>query len=261
MNEILKLDNISISYNSKEVVRNVSFELHRGEILVIAGESGSGKSTILKGIQHLLGKNGKITSGRIFYEGKDLSKIDRESRRQLAGKFFATIFQNATASFCPIRTIGDQIFESVRAHENWSRDKFTIEARKILSKLDLNESVLDQYPFKLSGGMSQRAGILAAMILSPKILLADEPTSALDAVTQVSVVNELLRLRKENGMSIILVTHHLGVAYRMADRILIMRHGSPVEYGTRDEIFNAPKEIYTRELIQAVPRLENYRVA
>ena len=254
--KILSLENISINYGSREIVHDVSFNINSGEILAIVGESGSGKSTLLKAIQHLLGRSGKITQGKILIEGRDLSTLDSESRRKLAGEFFGMIFQNSSESFCPIRKVGDQIFESVRAHCDWDRAEFMNRAEKILDRLDLDKSILDEYPFRLSGGMGQRAGILAAMILEPKILLADEPTSALDPQTQMHVAQKFLELRNQQNISILIVTHNLGLANFLADRILIMKDGCIIEEGSCDEIFKSPREIYTRDLIQAIPRFE-----
>ena len=252
---ILTVEDLSITYGSKRVIRDVSFSVKRGEILVIAGESGSGKSTILKTIGGLLGKGGAIVGGQIIFDGREITFLSDSERRKLSGEAIGFIFQNAGASFCPIRTIGDQIFEAVKAHRDWSKEDFRARAVELMRKINLAPEVLDEYPFRLSGGMAQRAGILAATILEPKLLLADEPTSALDAVTQVSVVKELLKLRERLGVSIVMVTHNIGVAWRMADRILIMRQGQAVEFGTREKIFNEPHEPYTQELIRAVPRL------
>ena len=246
---ILSVKNLSVSYGEKKIIHDVNFSVRRGEILVIAGESGSGKSTILKAIDGLLGVGGRVV-GEITFDGKNITHLDGEARRKISGASIAMIFQNAGASFCPIRTIGAQIFESVEAHKDWTRENFLERAKKILKELNLDENILDEYPFKLSGGMAQRAGILAAMILDPKLILADEPTSALDVLTQSGVVKELLRIRADYGVSIVMVTHQLGIARRMADKVLIMRRGLPVEFGTKEEIFTAPKENYTRQLIQ-----------
>ncbi|MBQ7631098.1 MAG: ABC transporter ATP-binding protein [Selenomonadaceae bacterium] len=253
--KILRLENISVAYGAKKILQGITFSLKHGEILVIAGESGSGKSTILKAIDGLLGKGGAITDGEIFFDGKEITILSDGQRRKISGAQIGMIFQNAGASFCPIRTIGEQIFESVKAHRNWTEKEFRERAKIIMRNINLEESALDEYPFRLSGGMAQRAGILAAMILEPKLLLADEPTSALDAVTQVGVVKELLKLRARHGISIVMVTHHMGVAWYMADKILIMQGGRQVEFGTKEQIFNAPQEIYTQELIRAVPRV------
>lgn len=249
--KLLRVEDLSIAYGGKRVVRDVSFEVRRGEILVIAGESGSGKSTILKAIGGLLGKGGAIVGGQIFFDERKITFLSDSERRKISGEAIGFIFQNTGASFCPIRTIGDQTFEAVKAHCDWDRKSFRERAVDLMQKINLAPEVLDEYPFRLSGGMAQRAGILAATILEPKLLLADEPTSALDAVTQVSVVKELLKLRERLGASIVMVTHHMGVAWRMADKILIMRQGSPVEFGTQEQIFNEPHEPYTQELIEA----------
>ena len=250
MSALLTVEDLFVAYGDKKILHDVNFSVDAGEILIIAGESGSGKSTILKSIGGLLDKNASL-SGKILFDGLEITNLSDFERRKLAGEAIGYIFQNAGASFCPIRTIGEQIFESVKAHRDWTKDFFRARAIDIMRKINLDAATLDEYPFRLSGGMAQRAGILAATILKPKLLLADEPTSALDPVTRVEVVNELLSLREREKISIILVTHDLNVARRMADKILILRHGTPVEFGTREQIFNAPHEIYTRELIEA----------
>lgn len=248
---ILRVEDLVVAYGKKRIVHDVNFTLERGEILVIAGESGSGKSTILKAIGGLLGKGGAIIDGQIFFGEREITILSAGERRRLSGDAIGFIFQNAGASFCPIRTIGDQIFESVKAHRDWNKDEFRERAITLMEKINLPPSTLDEHPFRLSGGMAQRAGILAATILEPQLLLADEPTSALDIVTQVGVVKELLNLRGRLGVSIIMVTHDLRIARRMADKVLIMSQGSAVEFGTREQIFNEPRELYTRELIEA----------
>lgn len=248
---ILQVEDLSVAYYGKKIVRNVNFSVEKGEILVIAGESGSGKSTILKSIGGLLGKGGNIIDGQIFFDGKEITNLPDSERRKISGDSIGYIFQNAGASFCPIRKIGEQIFESVKSHRDWSKNDFIARAEEIMLKINLKPEILEEYPFKLSGGMAQRAGILAATILEPKLLLADEPTSALDIVTQAGVVKELLKLRERLKISIILVTHDLKIAKFMADKVLIMKNGLQIEFGTKNQIFNAPQEIYTRELLKA----------
>ena len=250
MSELLTVENLRVDCGEKKILRDVNFSVERGEILIIAGESGSGKSTILKAIDGLLGKNFSV-GGKIFFDGRDITHLPDDERRKISGDSIGMIFQNAGASFCPIRTIGDQIFESVKAHRDWDKKFFRERAVEFMRKINLAAEVLDEYPFRLSGGMAQRAGILAATILEPKLLLADEPTSALDVVTQIGVVKELLNLRERLKISIVMVTHDLKIARRMADKILILRHGAAIEFGTREQIFNAPRQIYTRELIGA----------
>lgn len=248
---ILTVEDLVVAYGKKRIVHDINFSVKHGEILIIAGESGSGKSTILKAIGGLLGKGGSVIDGQIFFDGKEITNLPNSERRKISGDSIGVIFQNAGASFCPIRTIGEQIFESVRAHRDWSKKEFIARAEDIMQKINLAPEILDEYPFRLSGGMAQRAGILAATILEPKLLLADEPTSALDIVTQAGVVKVLLNLRERLKISIVLVTHDLRVARRMADKILIMKRGAAVEFGTREQIFNSPQEIYTQELLKA----------
>ena len=248
---LLSVEDLVVAYGKKRIIHEVNFSVKHGEILIIAGESGSGKSTILKAIGGLLGKGGAIIDGQIFFDGKEITILSEGQRRRLSGDSIGFIFQNAGASFCPIRKIGEQIFESVKAHRDWTKDEFIERATDIMQKINLLPEILGEYPFRLSGGMAQRVGILAATILEPKLLLADEPTSALDIITQVGVVKELLKLRERQKISIILVTHDLRIARRMADKILIMRQGSPVEFGSKEQIFNSPREIYTQELLKA----------
>ena len=250
---LLTVRNLTVSYGEKQAVRGVNFCLHRGEILVLAGESGSGKSTILRAVMGIL--DASVCTGEILWEGTDVLQLAKDARRKLAGEEIAMVFQNAGASFCPVRTIGSQLYESVCAHRAWSYAEFRERAEALMAQMQLPRMVLDEYPFRLSGGMAQRAGIAAAMLLQPKLILADEPTSALDALTQVRVAKELMALRRRTGIAMLLVTHHMGLAYYMADRILVLRRGETVEQGTREDIFRHPKEAYTKELIAAVPRL------
>ena len=250
---LLAVRNLTVSYGEKQAVRGVNFCLHRGEILVLAGESGSGKSTILRAVMGIL--DASVCTGEILWEGTDVLQLAKDARRNLAGEEIAMVFQNAGASFCPVRTIGSQLYESVCAHRAWSYAEFRERAEALMVQMQLPRAVLDEYPFRLSGGMTQRAGIAAAMLLQPKLILADEPTSALDALTQVRVAKELMALRRRTGVAMLLVTHHMGLAYYMADRILVLRRGETVEQGTREDIFRHPKEAYTKELIAAVPRL------
>lgn len=250
---LLAVRNLTVSYGEKQAVRGVNFCLHRGEILVLAGESGSGKSMLLRAVMGIL--DASVCTGEILWKGTDVLQLSKDARRKLAGEEIAMVFQNAGASFCPVRTIGSQLYESVCAHRAWSYAEFREQAEALMVQMQLPRAVLDEYPFRLSGGMAQRAGIAAAMLLQPKLVLADEPTSALDALTQVRVAKELMALRRRTGVAMLLVTHHMGLAYHMADRILVLRRGETVEQGTREEIFRHPKEAYTKELIAAVPRL------
>ena len=258
MKEILRYDNVDISYNGNTVVRNISFSVGEGEILGIVGESGSGKSTIIKAAMGLLGPTGMVTRGDIFYKGKNLPDLSAKEMRKLNGPELGMIFQSAGSSFCPIRTVGAQLYESVTQHEKITKDEFNSRSVDLLQKIGFEDAkrILDSYPFELSGGMQQRVGIAAAMLMSPAVLFADEPTAALDVSIQKQVVEEMLLVRKTFNTSIVLVTHNIGVIGAMADNVLVMKNGEMVEYGKTQQVISDPKEEYTRKLMAAVPRLK-----
>ena len=257
MAEILRYEHVNISYNGVKAIKDVSFTVSEGEILGIVGESGSGKSTLIKAAMGLLGPAGLVTRGDIWYKGKNLPDLSAAELRKLNGPEIGMIFQYAGSSFCPIRTVGAQLYESMSEHEAVSKEKFHARAVELLGKIGFEngQRILDSYPFELSGGMQQRVGIAAAMLLNPGVLLADEPTSALDVSVQKQVVEEMLLVRKTFGTSIVLVTHNIGVIGAMADKVLVMKNGEMVEYGDTQQVLHEPKEDYTRLLMSAVPRL------
>ena len=257
MSNLLTYDCVEISYNGKPAVQDISVSLSEGEILGIVGESGSGKSTLIKAAMGLLGPAGMVTRGDIWYKGMNLPDLKPSEMRKLCGPDFGMIFQSAGASFCPIRTVGAQLYESVIEHEKCSKTEFQNRACDILEKIGFTDPmrILKSYPFELSGGMQQRVGIASAMLLRPAVLMADEPTSALDVHVQKQVVEEMLLMRREFGVSIILVTHNIGVVGAMADNVLVMQNGRAVEYGSSDQILRHPETDYTRTLMAAVPRL------
>ena len=257
MDSLLRVEHVTISYNGKPVVQDVSFELKQGEILGIVGESGSGKSTVIKAIMGLLGEEGLVTEGDIWYKGENLTSMSEKKLRGYLGKEIGMVFQDCKAALCPVRTIGAQIHEAVSEHEKISRQETWKRAGEIMKKIGLDDSerVLNSYPFELSGGMQQRVGMAAAMLLNPKILMADEPTSALDVTVQKQVVEEMLMVRETFGTSIVLVTHNMGVIRAMADKVLVLHEGEIMEYGVTKEVFEHPGSVYTKKLLAAVPKL------
>ena len=256
--KILEYDSVEVSFDGKPVVTNVSFSLESGEILGLVGESGSGKSTLIKAAMGLLGPNGMVTRGDIFYKGQNILDISEREKRNIRGAQIGMIFQDAGASLCPIRTIGEQIYESMRAHKKVTRKEAKDYAMKLFEKLNFKDSkrVWDSYPFELSGGMNQRAGIAIAMLMNPPILFADEPTSALDVTVQKQVVTEMIHLRELFGTAIVIVTHDIGVVRAMADTILVLKDGKTVEYGNAKDVLNHPQSAYTQQLLSAVPVLQ-----
>ena len=257
MEELLRYDHVDISYNGFLAVKDVSFTLEPGEILGIVGESGCGKSTLIKAAMGLLGSAGMVTRGDIWYKGKNLPDLPPKELRKLNGPELGMIFQSAGSSFCPIRTIGAQLYETMTEHGKISKPEFHQRATELLGKLGFEDGnrVLGSYPFELSGGMQQRVGIAAAMLLNPSVLLADEPTSMVDACSRANILDMLLQLRDEIGMTIIFITHDIGLAYYISDTVYIMEHGKFVEYGKADEVILNPQAAYTKRLISDVPKI------
>ena len=239
MAPLLDVQHVDVSYNGRAVVHDVSFQLEAGEILGIVGESGSGKSTVIRAAMGLLGNTGAVTRGDIYYKGQSVTAAGAEELRRMRGPAMGMIFQNTEASLCPIRSIGDQLFESVCQHEKASREEVRDRALELFDRMRLNdgERILNSYPFELSGGMNQRVGIMMAMVLRPALLFADEPTSALDVTVQAQILELFLELRKKMGMSILLITHSPGVAARTADRVALMKDGELTGIGDVEEIF------------------------
>ena len=254
---LLDMRHVEICYNGQAVVQDVSIQMEAGEILGIVGESGSGKSTLVRSAMGLLGKAGAVTGGEIYYKGKNLLEAGQEAWRTLRGPEMGMIFQNTEASLCPIRTIEDQVYESVSEHEKASRSQVRERALELFDKMKLQdgERILKSYPFELSGGMNQRVGIMMAMILKPALLLADEPTSALDVTVQAQVVREMMKLRDGYGTGIAIVTHNMGVVEYMADKIAVMHQSRLVEYGPKEQVIYHPREAYTKKLLGAVLRI------
>lgn len=257
MEALLQYNHVDISYLGQPVIRDVSFSLHSGEILGIVGESGSGKSTLIKAAMGLLGCEGQVTRGDICFKGKNLPELPPKELRKLCGPELGYIFQSSGSAFCPIRTVGAQLFETMRAHGKITKADFEVQALELLSKLgfDSGKRILESYPFELSGGMQQRVGIAAAMLLNPSVLFADEPTSALDVTIQKQVVEEMLMVRETFGTAIVLVTHNLGVIGAMTDRVLVLENGRCVECGSTRQVLSQPRADYTKALLAAVPRL------
>ena len=257
MAEVIEYEHVDISYNGEKVIHDCSFSAAEGEILGIVGESGSGKSSLLKAAMGLLGRDGLVTRGDIWYKGMDLPDLSPKAMRQICGKEIGMIFQSAGNSFCPIRRIREQLYEFMAEHLPISKAEFVREADALLRRFGFEDTqrILNSYPFELSGGMQQRVGIAAAMLLRPKILMADEPTSALDVTVQKQVIEEMLMIRQSFGTTILLVTHNLGVIRTVADKLLVLQQGKTMEYGPTQRVLQQPQSPYTQKLLAAVPVL------
>ncbi len=254
---VLDFQQVDIRYDGVPVVHDVSFGVSAGKVACVVGESGSGKSTLLRAARGLLGTGGEVSGGASLLDGQPLADLSERELRGLRGDDMALVFQDSLSSFVPVRRIGDQVWEGLRAHRDVSRADVEQRACELFGRLGLGDvrRVLASYPFELSGGMGQRVGIAAALLGEPRVLLADEPTSALDAVARTQVVELLRAAQRELGCAIVMVTHDMRMVRALADYVVVLRQGSVVEQGLAREVLDAPRETYTQELLRAAPRL------
>ena len=242
-----------------KAVNGVSFNLDRGKVLGIVGESGSGKSVTAYSIMQILEKTGKIVSGSIKVDGKELVGISEKEMKNVRGNKISIIFQDPMTSLNPTYTIGHQLMEAILLHTNRNKHQARERAIEMLRLVNVNEPEkrMKQYPFEFSGGMRQRVMIAMALACEPDILIADEPTTALDVTIQAQILELMQKLQKELGMAIIMITHDLGVVAQMCDEVIVMYAGSICEQGTADEIFYNPKHEYTKGLMRSIPTVAN----
>ena len=266
-NSLLDVRGLSVSYHTDygrvRAVRGVNFSMKPGEIVALVGESGSGKSTIGLALMRLLEHEGRLDiDGEVSFRGtdgrrRDLMKLSGKEMQQVRGNDIAMIFQEPMSSLNPIFTIGRQIIEAVRAHRDVTRQ----EARALaLDMLDLigipgPEKFLESYPHQISGGMRQRAMIAMALSCQPGLLIADEPTTALDVTIQAQIITHLKELQDRLGMSILFITHDLGLVTEIADRVLVLYAGQVVEFGNAATLLDKPLMPYTDALLKSIPRL------
>lgn len=257
---LLSVENMDITYGKGAVaIRGISFTISPGEVLAIVGESGSGKTSIIRALLGCISGDGRITKGQIYFDGENITSLTNEEWRRYRGSSISMIFQDSGNALDQIVTIGKQMVEHIRRITGKDKQEAEAEAKILLERVALPTDILHRYPFELSGGQRQRLGIAMAMTVTPKLLLADEPTSALDTTTQVQIVEELLRLAKDKGTAIIIVTHNMGVAVHMADKIMVMKEGRVVDYDRKDVIVTEPKSEYTKTLLAVVPSLYGKR--
>lgn len=259
-NNILSIQDLGVSYGSIQVLSDIDLTVQSGEIVGIVGESGSGKSTLLKAITRLLPKSAHLTSRSLYYKDTNLTTLSNKAMRSLRGSDIGFLFQDAQESLDPLFTIKRQFDEVLKAH---TKLKLTKEGmlqvqKHALERVGLMDTtrILQSLPSELSGGMCQRVTIAFALALSPRILLADEPTSALDGNTQRRIVDILRTLNREEELSLLIVSHDMDFVASLAHKIFVMRDGRIVESGSCEQIMSDPQDAYTRELIDAIPRLQ-----
>lgn len=255
---MLTVERLSVEYYRRgqtvPAAQDVSFSIQPGEALGLVGESGSGKSTVALAILRLIRPNeGRITQGRILFQGQDLLALPEEAMRQVRGRRIAMIFQDPFTSLNPVLRIRDQMEEVLRAHGEPCPESFLSDS---LRKVQLDPSrVLGAYPHQLSGGQRQRVMIATALLGKPKLLLADEPTTALDVIVQKEILDLLFDLQRAAGIGLLFISHHLALVASYARRMVVMRQGSVQEEGESREVFQRPRHPYTESLIKAVPRM------
>ena len=240
-----------------KAVDGVSFRLDHGKVLGIVGESGSGKSVTAYSIMGLTAYPGRLVGGTVWFNGHQIDKMTEKEFRKIRGNEVSIIFQDPMTSLNPVYTIGNQIVEVILLHTKKTKEEAWARAKELLELVGINEPErrLKQYPHELSGGMRQRVMIAIALACEPKLLIADEPTTALDVTIQAQILELMNDLRHKLGMSIIMITHDLGVVAQMCEKIAVMYAGHIVEYGTTDEIFYNPQHEYTKGLINSIPKL------
>ncbi len=259
---VLSVEDLVIKFNLRgqelTAIRGASLTLHKGESLAIVGESGSGKSVFTKSLMGLLDANGRIESGAIMYKGNDLAKYKTEDEWiKIRGKEIAMVFQDPMTSLNPLKTVGKQVQESIELHQNLKGEEAKRLAIEILNDVGISEPErrYKQYPHEFSGGMRQRVVIAIAVACNPNILICDEPTTALDVTIQAQILQLLKNLQKKYQLTIIYITHDLGVVANVADRIAVMYAGDIIELGLSEEVFFDPKHPYTWALLSSLPQL------
>ena len=254
----LKIDNLSVNYRMRKetvnAVKNINFEVKKGEILGLVGESGSGKSTLGNAIINLIDEPGKISNGKVILDGVNIHE-KFEDILKYRGKKIGLIFQDPQTSLNPLLTIGEQLIETIQTHLNFNFKESKDRAITLLQEVGIKdaENRFDNYPHQFSGGMRQRVVISLSLCCEPDLLIADEPTTALDVSIQSQILELIKALTKERNLAVILITHDMGVISETADRVAVMKNGNLVEIGLTKEILTNPKEIYTKSLISSVP--------
>ena len=252
---LLEVQDLSVTFGAFKAVDGVSLSVAAGEVVGIVGESGSGKSVTALALMGLIDEPGRVDATRLSFDGRDLLTMPQRERRQLLGRDIAMIFQDPTSSLNPCFTVAFQLIETLRIHEGGSRKALRERALQLLRDVEIPdaEQRLDAYPHQLSGGMCQRVMVAMAIACRPRLLIADEPTTALDVTIQAQMLALLLRLQRERGMALVLITHDLGVVAEVAQRVLVMYAGQVVETAAVPQLFRAPRHPYTEALLSALP--------
>ena len=259
---LLEVKNLETEFKIKrglvKAVNGVSFEIEKGEILAVVGESGSGKSVTSLSIMGLIEKPGRISNGEILFNGQELTKMSKKEMQAIRGDKISMIFQEPMTSLNPVYRIKDQIVESILTHTKMTKKEAEDHAVEMLRLVGIPdpERRAEDYPHQMSGGMRQRVMIAMALACNPELLIADEPTTALDVTIQAQILDLINSIREKLNMSVLLITHDLGVVAETADKVVVMYCGRVVEKGTVEEIFTDPRHPYTKGLLESIPRMD-----
>ena len=261
---LIRIDDLKVQYLSPRgpvrAVDGVSFDIYPGEVIGLAGESGSGKSTIAQAILRILQPPAVITGGKVMFDGQDVLDMSDEQLAGFRWRDVSMVFQSAMNALNPVMTIGDQIIDAIQAHEPMPDRKARARAEELLQIVGIEAARIDSYPHQLSGGMRQRAVIAIALALNPPLMIMDEPTTALDVVVQKEIMHTISKLKEELGFSILFITHDLSLLVEISDRIAIMYAGLLVELADARELFENPLHPYTHGLMSSFPALSGPRV-
>ncbi|SAL77955.1 oligopeptide/dipeptide ABC transporter ATPase [Caballeronia peredens] len=255
MNDLLTIRNLQVTFGGTQAVDRIDLSVKPGEVVGVVGESGSGKSVTMMALMGLIDAPGKVTADQVTFDGKDLLKASARERRRIIGKDIAMVFQDALTSLNPSYTVGYQIKEVLKLHEGLRGDALNKRALELLDQVGIPDakSRINAFPHQMSGGMNQRVMIAMAVACNPKLLIADEPTTALDVTIQAQIMELLVKLQKERGMALVLISHDLAVVSEVAQRVAVMYAGEIIETNHVPTIFSEPHHPYTEALLAAIP--------
>ena len=260
MPQLLRIEGLSVHYYTEDgivrAVDKVDFLMNRGETIGLVGESGSGKSTLGLAILRLVPPPGRIVSGRIIFDGTELTSLDEREMQKIRGKRISMVFQDPTTSLDPLMKIGDHLVETIMSHENITREEAKERALRLLEQVGIRPERFDDYPHQFSGGMRQRVGIALALALNPDLVIADEPTSSLDVIVQFQILDLMRRLKELYDTGMILVTHDISIVPGIADRIALMYAGQLIELADVNSFFHEPLHPYGKALLESVPNIQ-----
>ncbi len=257
--DILQIKNLTIFISGKKILDNMSLSVEKGKVTAIVGESGSGKTMTALSILRLLPSSAVVKNGEILFKGQNILGFTEKEIRSIRGNRISMVFQEPFLSLNPLMKIGIQVKEALLAHDNIPVGQLKEKVRDLFSAVKLPFEIAGSYPHEISGGMRQRVLIAIAIASGPEFLILDEPTTALDVSIQKDILEEIIKIKKDKRLTILFISHDFSVVNLMADNVAVMKNGKIIEYGERKKIIMHPKEIYTRQLIECIPRLGDTR--